>query len=298
MQHYYETRRLPNNPTATLAADISHHIEVRQYLGTALIVCDNPTAMLSATRKQWLKATRNLQRMRASTLNAEEILRLTHAIMHMQNMDFVMRTPADQPHANIYFLQPNTLSQIPLHCYTVYVTTPISKTTVESLIARLPAHSLTIDYTETNTISSVGLQPKINLERAILNEWRRLSAFLYDHDIDPNQLIVGNILQFTAMDDALDTLLNASDEFLERSARFQRILNFGQPFTLISSHQQKYFEAVTRLAHRVQALTPGDFNNYLDASFGDTGAELFFLRTTRSQLYGDIENAERCNHPL
>ncbi|HSW81116.1 MAG TPA: hypothetical protein VLG40_01850 [Candidatus Saccharimonas sp.] len=297
MQRYYETRRLPHNPPSTLAADIARHIEMRQYLGTTLVVCDNPTATLSATRKQWLKATRNLQRMRASTLNPEEILRLTHAIMHMQNMDFVMRSPTDQPHANVFFLTPQQLAHIPFRCYSAYITTPLSHDAVLQLVTRLPNRSLIVDYTDMPFISSIGLQSKINLEHNITKEWRNLSAFLHDHGIDPNQLIVGNILQFTAMDDALDILLGSSEDFLERSARFQRILNLGQPFTIIARQQQKYFEAVTRLAHRVQALTPGDFNNYLEVTFGDAGAEFYFLCATHSELYFDLEFAARCEHP-
>lgn len=296
MQRYYETRRLPKNPPATLAADIARHIELRQYLGTSLIVCDNPTAMLSATRKQWLKATRNLQRMRASTLNPEEILRLTHAIMHMQNMDFIMRSPAEQPHANAFFLTPQQLSYIPIHCYSAYITTPLAREDLRRLATRLPTRSLIVDYTCSPFTTEIGLKPKLNIEHAILKEWRALSTFLYDHHIDPNHLIVGNILQFDAMDDALDILLGISADFLERSTRFQHILNLGQPLTIITRHQQKYFEAVTRLAHRVQALTPGNFNNYLEVSFGDTGAELYFLRTIHSELYRDLENATRHQH--
>jgi hypothetical protein len=291
MQLYYETRNLPTNPPATIAADLARHIQTRQYLGTTVIVCDNPTAILSAARKQWFKAIRNLQRLRASTLNAEEILRLTHALMHMQDMQFTAKTHTDQPGASAYFVAPGQIKSLPPHCYSLYLTEGLAAPDYPKVFKQMHRGGLVINYVQSAGLAKYGLQPKTALEEKLLEIWDDLVAFLRQHSVDPAGLIVGNTLQFDAMDAALDTLLNISDDFLPKAARFQRAMNQAQPFIAIASAQQKKFEAVTRLAHRVQALTPGNFNNYLSITFGDPGSDMFFLRDAGSELYADLEAA-------
>jgi hypothetical protein len=291
MQHYYETRNLPTNPPATIAADLARHIQMRQYLGTILIICDSPTAILSATRKQWFKAVRSLQRLRASTLNAEEILRLTHALMHMQNMQFTSNAHTDQPDATAYFAAPGRLNTVPPNCYSVYLTTGVTKPSLDYILKSLPKDCLVVSYAQSVDLTSFGLQPKTALEEKLLRLWDDIVAFLQQNGIDPAKLIVGNALQLDAMDAALDTLLGISDDFLHTAARLQRTINLAQPFTFITSNQQKKFEAVTRLAHRVQALTPGTFNGYLSTSFGDNQPGTLFLRDAGSELYADLEAA-------
>jgi hypothetical protein len=136
-QLYYESRKLPNNPSVSIGADIAKHMQTRQYLGSTVIVCENPHSMQSATRKLWLKGARYLQKLRASTLNAEEILRLTHAIMHMQNMLFVAKSPLDCPDASVFFITPAQMNALPYSCYTVYLTIPVTKKAAAMLQAKL-----------------------------------------------------------------------------------------------------------------------------------------------------------------
>jgi hypothetical protein len=293
MQLYYETRNLPTNPPATLAADIARYIQMRQYVLPAVVVCENPTAIMSAARKQWFKATRYLQRLRASTLNAEEILRLTHVLMHMQNMQFTARTPLEQPNMAAYFLSPDQLHVAPKGTQTLYIACPLPTQTHDALFKHVRRGALVINYDASLNLAALGLEPKSALEQRLLATWDNLVGFLQSQGIEPANLVAGNTLQFTAMDEALDILLNASDEFLQMAAHFQREINSSQPFTTITSEQQKKFEAVTRLAHRVQALTPGNFNDYLSITFGDvgTGSGTFFLRDVGSELYLDLEAA-------
>lgn len=288
-QMYYEVRNLPTNPPATLAADISRHLQTRQYLGNTLVVCDNAHAILSATRKQWLKATRYLQRQRASTLNAEEILRLTHVIMHMQNMLFVPKNPNEHPEGSVFFAETSQPIIVPPQCLTVYVTAPLSADAAKHICSKLPQHSLVVSYVPQTDWAALGLQPKASLEERVLDTWRSLTHFLTQHGISAEQLVLGNSLQFGAMDTALDILLGVSMEFLRESTAFQQAINLAQPFNTIAGPQQKTFEAVTRLAHRVQALTPGSFNGFLGDTFSDIGSDMFFLRDISSELYMDLE---------
>ena len=293
MQLYYETRNLPTNPPATLAADIARYIQMRQYVLPAVIVCDNPIAIMSAARKQWFKATRYLQRLRASTLNAEEILRLTHVLMHMQNMQFTARSPHDHPDVAAYFLSPDQLQLMPKGTQTMYIACPLPADAPTIMAKRMRRGALVINYNAALDLGAMGFEPKAALEQKLLDLWHDLVAFLHTHHIDPTKLVANNTLQFAAMDQALDILLNASDEFLHKAAAFQRAINGSQPFTTITSEQQKKFEAVTRLAHRVQALTPGNFNDYLSITFGDIGSDTFFLQDVGSELYVDLEAAAK-----
>ena len=290
MQHpYLEARSLPNHPPATQGADIARHMQFRQYLGTIFVVCDNPNALLSAIRKQWFKSSRFLQRQRASTLNTEEILRLTHAIMHMQNMRFTSRSPTDEPEADVFFVSPEKLNHFPINCFSVYITTDISPTQLKKLCDKIAKNGLLISYAPELPVADLKLPTKNALEKRVLDQWERLGNFLQSHNIYPAHLVAGDTLQFAAMDEALDILLGASDEFLLEAAEFQRSINLAQPLTRITSTQYKMFEAITRLAHRVQALTPGNFTNYLSTTFGDHGADMFFLRDVASELYADLE---------
>src|SRR5690242_18764298 len=102
---YFEVRSMPLfGPPTPVASDIARHLQSRQYLGITVVVCQNPLSMLSTMRKQWLRLARNLQKQRASTLNAEEILRFTHTIMHMQHLQFVTQPPTEQAEAHIFFV--------------------------------------------------------------------------------------------------------------------------------------------------------------------------------------------------
>ena len=65
-KHYFELRL--TGASTTIAADVARHLQTRQYLGTAIVICENPIIFMSVVRKQWLKLVRALQKQRASTL--------------------------------------------------------------------------------------------------------------------------------------------------------------------------------------------------------------------------------------
>ena len=288
-QLYIEHRAMPPKPPTTLAADIARHMQMRQFLGSIVVICEHPLSILSAVRKQWLKGARQLQTMRASTLNAEEILRLTHAIMHMQNMSFVAKVPLDSPHAAAYFLTPDQAEAVPYSCYSIYITTPIERKVFTKMRRKLPDSTLVIGYDQTLTAAQQRtMLPKRQLEDNLMTDWEHVRSFLLRCEVDPERLVVGGNLQFGAIDDALDSLLGHSNDFLRFTASFQRLMNLAQPLTIFPAEQQRMFEVIIRLAHRVQSLSPGTFNSYLLKTFGDSGAGTFFLRDVGSQTYGTI----------
>src|SRR5688500_4850985 len=111
-KHYFELRL--TGASTTIAADVARHLQTRQYLGTAIVICENPIIFMSVVRKQWLKLVRALQKQRASTLNAEEILRITRDIMHMQRYQFSHKLPTENPMADVYFITAQQAIQAPM----------------------------------------------------------------------------------------------------------------------------------------------------------------------------------------
>ncbi len=281
MTHYYELRALPHQPTQTIGANIARHLQARQDLGKAIVISDNPIGLLSVVRKQWLHLARYLQRQRASTLNPEEILRLTHTIMHMQRMEFAPKTIAQAPDADVYFLTPHHVRELPQHCFTVYLASLVDPKIIANIVADMPNNGLLVNYDTGTALSPLGLRPKVELETKVLESWQEMAAFLRQHTINPAHLSPQNPAQFGALDDALDTLLDYSHEFLRVAGLFRQAIHLAQPLTTISAEQQHIFTAVMRLAHRVQTLSPDSFNTYLLKTFGEK--ESYFLRDSGAE---------------
>jgi hypothetical protein len=276
---YYEVRTMRVfGPPTPIASDIARHLQSRQFLGMTVVVCANPSSLLSALRKQWLRLARNLQKQRASTLNAEEILRFTHTIMHMQHLQFVAHAPVAQAGSHIFFTTPDELTTLPPGCLSLYITTPPRASQLTSWIDSLSADALVVDYEGTLRLGDLGLQPKKHMESRMLADWEELCAFIRSTGVDGSILQGTTSLHSHAMDAALDSLLSSGTEFLRRAAAFQHILSLSQPVKIVPATQQKQFETVMRLAHRIQSLTPGNFNSFLVKHFGDRRAESFFLR--------------------
>lgn len=279
-QHYFEIHASAKNQA--LAADVARHLHGRQYLGRSLVICDNPFALLSAARKQWLRITRAIQLQRARTLNAEEILRLTHAIMHMQHMLFAAREPDKDRDGHVYFVSPDQLTMLPEACHTVYLTTPIADEQLHMLCRKLPGHSLFVNYDTGITLSHFDMLPKSELEATVLKEWEKLAAFLRLQGVQPERLM-SEEAAYETVNEALDILLTNSGEFLREAAHFRHAIDLAQPLATISADYIKMFDAVTRLAHRVQTLAPSNFTGFLVKTFGEN--ESFFLRDIATDGY-------------
>jgi hypothetical protein len=269
---FIEVKKMPAGQDGSLAIELAKHLQSRQYLGAAVVICADTHAMLSAVRKQWVKATRHLQSLRASTLNPEEILRLTHHVMHMQRMQFMAKAPQHKPNGHVYFVAPDELKDLPAKCASLYISEPCADDPLLTVVSGLSPDSLVIAYANTATLG--GLRPKKELEQKVMQQWQRLQVFLDHLQIRSQQLVMGT----AALDEALDTLLTRSSDFLHHAADLQHAISLTQPLTAFDSALQRQFEVIIRLAHRVQALSPGSFNSYLLRAFGDDEATSYFLR--------------------
>ncbi|MDB5178171.1 MAG: hypothetical protein JWN01_114 [Patescibacteria group bacterium] len=274
--HYLENRRRVRNAAANMMADVMRHLQARQHLGKAIIVCDQPAAMLPLAQKQWLKLSRTLQRRRAFSTNAVEILKYTYTITQMQHMNLAAEAPHDDPEATAFLVRPKQLGMIPANCFSLYLTSELSETAVGALVAELPPSSLLVDYTGQVAPGDFGLKPKTELEDRVAASWQSMEAFLAKHEVDMRRLARATVspTQTEAMDDALDVLLGVDAEFLTLASSFQRTLDTARPLQGISKLQRDQYEALVLLAHRVQALSPGGFSAQFLRTYGD---DAFFL---------------------
>jgi hypothetical protein len=271
---YFELRKQSAKGTDSMAADIMRHLHTRQHLGKAVVLCEQPVALLAASRKQWLKLSRTIQNQRASTLNADKILKYTHTITHMQHMRFTAKGVLQDPEADVYFLDKHSLETMPLHCYSIYVTTEINNAAAHDMIDQLPSEALMIDYRHHMHWATFGLQSKVVLEEQVASEWRQVQQLLKSNDITIATLIQDGFHDIEAMDDALDTLLGMSHRFLRIANEFQRALELARPLRIARATRQHY-DSLVLLAYRVQALSPGAYTQHFLESYNED--DTFFL---------------------
>jgi hypothetical protein len=270
MIHYVETRkRAASSVTGRQAvtADIMRHFHARQWVGPALVVTDTPQHTLTACRRQWLNLSRLVQKRRASTLDADKILRHTHTITHMQHLFFGYAEAPAQPDDAVYFFSPDALGDIPAGCMTVYIIEPLDPEILAALAASLPEGALVVTYYPLDDTGD--LQPKANLEAAVERTWDDMCTFLAAHDISPSQL---HPLGTTAhnLDNTLDILLGASRQFFTLAEAFHRAVALSRPLRLNATTQTQY-DTITLLAHRVNALSPGRYTDeFLESFLDDT----------------------------
>lgn len=279
---YFELRKQSARGTDSIAADIMRHLHARQHLGKVVILCDQSIPMLAAARKQWLKLTRAIQRQRASTLNSDKILKYTHTITHMQHMRFSHKAPMDEPGADVYFVEPDELQTLPAHCYTMYTTCGISDSSTSAIIEQLPSEALIVDYAHAAAWGVLGLQPKTILEQQVASEWSQVRQFLSGRNIHIADLLNEEPHNVELMDDALDTLLGISHQFLRIANEFQRALELARPLR-ISQALRKDYDAVVLLAYRVQALSPGAFTQRFLETYNED--DTFFLYDIARQRF-------------
>ena len=141
---YIEQRSL--NGKTLLSWDLAHHIYARGMQGKIAVVTEKPIELLAATKKQWLKVMRQVQRERSSTLNAVRIGELTRQIAWMQNLTFSARSPDDILEADVTFARADDFVRVPPVCSTIYVTYAFEREKLHMLTAWIPAHGLVVLY--------------------------------------------------------------------------------------------------------------------------------------------------------
>lgn len=280
MQRYLETRT--TDQTNTTAADVARHLLARQHLGKAVVVCAKPVTAMSVTKKYWLKLARNLQKERASTLNVERILQLTHDITRMHHTEFAAKPYDNAPHADVFFVTPDHIGELPLHCYSFYILEEITEPILLRCIAQLPHRSLVVDYTRGRATAQAPLLPKHHLERQVPELWRGVESFLEAHDVHLDHM-AQHPTDTRAIDHAIDDLLDVGSQFLRIANDFLELLRLVQP-TNTPMAQQRRFDLLMALSRRINALTPGTLSQQFIHSLNDDDSPMM-LRDVASQRY-------------
>lgn len=294
---YFELRRSLSRSTDSLAADLARHLHTRQYLGKVVIVCDNPHSTLSALRKQWLKLTRYMQKQRASTLNADKILKYTHTITHMQHLEFTNKPPISKPDADVYIMDSGDLSTIPPSSWSIYVTAKLTQSNAKRLVSQLPGESLITDYAGGANWDKLGCKPKSELDQNVKDQWRQAIAFLKNYKINIESIENRGQQNVDAIDSALDILLGTSHKFLSVAGEFQRALELARPLHIPKDLRASY-DSFILLAHRVQALSQISFTQRFLQTYNEDDDTFLLHDGQRVGLtslagYTSVENISR-----
>lgn len=143
---YIEQRSL--NGKTLLSWDLAHHIYARGMQGKVAVVAEKPVELLAATKKQWFKLMRQVQRERSSTLNAVRVGELTRQIAWMQNLSFSAKPPDDLLEADITFAQADDFVEVPPQCSTIYVTYHFKLEKLHMLTSWMPMGALVVIYSD------------------------------------------------------------------------------------------------------------------------------------------------------
>lgn len=273
--HYLEKRGRVHDTEENITADIMRHFHARQYLGKAMVVCDRPDEWLALAEKQWLRLSRTLQRRREAAEGAEQILRHTSTIIHMQQLRMAAQPPDGMAEADVYFVRPQEVRLMPANCLTLYAAAMVPAQLLGKLIELMPATGLVVDYRGQLADGDFGLGPRIDLETKVLMHWRSLESFMNEHQIELTEM---SAVYDDAFDDVLDRALGVREEFLHLAIGFQYALNLARPLRTIAKTDRMRYDALLTLAYHVQSLTPGA----LPAQFLKTYADdSFFLNDVR-----------------
>jgi hypothetical protein len=289
---YFESRKTISKGVENLTADAVRHLYTRQPLGKAVVIVERPESLIATARKTWLKLARALQKQRSSTINADKILKYTRAVTRMQRMSFSSKTPQERPDVDVYFLRPDQTDSLSLHCLSFYTLCETPLEVALAAIHQLPDSALIVDYTASPVWNDLGLQPKKELEEKVSWQWRRAERFLKQNNINIHRLIVDDIHDIEAIDDALDTLLGGlSHEFLGLANDFKRALELARPMRLDKNRRNSY-DTLVLLAHRVEALTPGAFSQHFLETYNEDDGFLLYDPALKHLFAGGESLAE------
>lgn len=140
----------PIKEDVTLSWNLAHHIYTRMREGRIIIITNKPNNLLSATKKQWNKLLRRVERERASTISSTKRAELNEQVAIMKSFTFSAKPPADPLEANVTFGTINEFLRTPPYCNTAYFTYPISKEDQYVVTSWMPArHGLVVIFNNT-----------------------------------------------------------------------------------------------------------------------------------------------------
>lgn len=129
-----------------LSRDLARHMQDRYVYGKIAVATNNPVALLSSVRKQWLRLIRLAERERASMLDRERKHEIDQVIGQMQSISFTAQDPADDPVASVSFATVQQFRLLPPICATLYVIDHVEKVNIHMLTSWMPRSGVVVIY--------------------------------------------------------------------------------------------------------------------------------------------------------
>ena len=129
-----------------LSPELAKDIFTRIQHGKIAVVAERPNNLIAPVRKQWLKEVKHLQKLRASTINAQTIERYTKLIALMQRTNFTTKSPYADFYADVYFITPEKLPEFGQFAITLYVTCSVKQSILEDIDRFLPEDGRVVVY--------------------------------------------------------------------------------------------------------------------------------------------------------
>lgn len=257
MKHYIQWQPVGKGLPEEYAATITKHWQMRFELGSAVVLADDPKTISRLITKHWRKITRQAQAARSSKTDAGDILELTKTISRMQRVTFTTKSPDIDPDASFYIIDPTVFKTLPLHCFTVYYTTPFTQEA--PVLQSLPEHALVVAF-QAKKLTTAFL-PKSELEEYVRVEEDILVRWLQEHEIYIESLVS----DIDKANDALDLLLGSTSlqaEFNVKTKHYIQTVQLAQPMRLNNVQQQR-IAALERLMQHVRALSPAFLSDHI-----------------------------------
>jgi hypothetical protein len=124
--------------------DLARHLYTRMYFSPVVVIVDNPSLAIIRLRKQWAKLVRKVQQEQLAANDASRLVELSHAISHMQNLQFSLEYPPDEYEGDIFVVSEQKALTSPLACRTVYICEEVSNERIYMLTAWMPPGSLVV----------------------------------------------------------------------------------------------------------------------------------------------------------
>jgi len=130
----------------TLSRQLAVHIVAHGPQGRMAVVTNMPTALMAATRKQWLRLIRLTENERSSTLNPARKEQLEMHLLWMRQLRFTVRVPEETLEADITFATADDFVRTPPDCRIVYVTYEFEREKLHMLTSWIPRNGVVVIY--------------------------------------------------------------------------------------------------------------------------------------------------------
>ncbi len=125
---------------------LARHIYTIGHGGRIAIVTDRPSALLSSTRKQWLRLLRRMQCKRSSTIVNSRKKELDDRMLWMKQVTFASRVPDDFLEADVTFATAGDFVRMPPMCQYVFITCDVEPVRLHMLTSWLPENAEVVIY--------------------------------------------------------------------------------------------------------------------------------------------------------